>query len=88
MAFTRANFSGPSTANGDCPRIFTYRTNDDEAGVETAGYFNDLAGDLNVGDMIFIHLDADGTDTMEMTFVTANDGSTVTIQGLSNVAAS
>jgi hypothetical protein len=88
MAFTLANLSGPSTANSDAPRIYTYRTNDTEATAEGSNYFGDLAGDLNVGDMMFIHLDADGTDTMEITWVTANDGTTVTIQGLSNVAAS
>jgi hypothetical protein len=42
---------------------------------------------LNVGDMIIIHLDADGTDTLEQTWVTANASGVVTIQGLGAFAA-
>jgi hypothetical protein len=88
MAFTNNSFSGPSCANSACPRIFTYRTNDTEAVVEGSGYFNDKVNELAVGDMIFIHADADGTQSFEMTYVTANDGTDVTIQGLSQVTAS
>lgn len=89
MAFTLSSFArGSSHANSDAPVIWVYRTNDNEATVEGAGYFNAVAGEVSVGDTIFIHLDADGSDTMEQTWVTANTGSVVTIQGLTNLAAS
>lgn len=87
MAFTNSSFSGPSTSSG-APRIFTYRTNDTEAVIEGAGYFNSKVNELAVGDMIFIHADADGTQSFELTYVTANDGSVVTIAGLFQVSPS
>lgn len=88
MAFTNSTLSGPSCANSDCPRIFTYRTNDTEAQVEATGYFNQKIKELVVGDIIMIHLDADGTQSLEITFVTVNDGDDVTVQGMSQVEAS
>ena len=88
MAFTLNNFARLGTANSNAPAVFTYRTNDAEAVVEGAGYFNAMSDVLNVGDMIIIHLDADGTDTLEQTWVTANASGVVTVQGLGTFAAS
>jgi hypothetical protein len=87
MAFTFDSFSPDQRANSAAPRIHTYRTNDAEAVIEGAGYFNDLSDILQVGDLIFIHVDADGTDTAEFTWVTANAAGVVTIQGLGAITA-
>jgi hypothetical protein len=89
MAFSLNNFARSSShANSDCPVIWVYRTNDTEADIEGAGYFNAVADDLNVGDMIHIHADADGTPSYEITWVTDITAGVVTIQGLFEVTAS
>ncbi|WP_336800487.1 hypothetical protein [Kaistia sp. MMO-174] len=59
--------------------IYHYATNDDAATVETAGYFNGLASDLVVGDVIMASLDLDGTPVFKNYMVTANTGTVVTI---------
>lgn len=56
-----------------------YVTNDDAATVETAGYFNALAGRLKVGDQIDCSLDIDGTPALRSYIVSSNDGSVVGI---------
>jgi hypothetical protein len=38
-----------------------YVTNDDQAAVETANYFDDIIGRLHVGDQIDVSWDMDGT---------------------------
>ena len=76
-----------SSGNSNLPVLWGYRTADDEAAVETAGYFNEVADLLSVGDRILIHLDSDGTDTSEETWVTAIASGVVTIQGLHALAA-
>jgi hypothetical protein len=71
MPFIRRNLSpigGQSTPiqNGSaetvpgCPAIWSYRTADAAATVDTAGYFNEMANVLKVGDLIY-RLTIDGT---------------------------
>lgn len=88
MAFDKTKFGRLSAdANSDIPTIWGYSTPDDEAAVEAAGYFNDVSDHVNVGDRILLHLDTDGSDTSEETWVTANANGVVTIQGLTALAA-
>ena len=55
---------------------------DDEAGVETAGYFNSLAGVIQKGELIFCTLDMDATPIGKIYIVTANTGTAVTVAEL------
>nr|WP_321457233.1 hypothetical protein [uncultured Cohaesibacter sp.] len=68
------------TGSGSVKSLCTYHTNDDAASVETAGYFNDLATDLQKGDIIMAGLDIDGTPALKNYIVSAITASTVTIK--------
>lgn len=80
MSFTRASFARSSGhANSDVPTTWNYKTNDTVADVNTAGYFNDVAGEVSVGDLIYAYCDADGTPAPAHFFVASNDGTTVDV---------
>ncbi len=88
MAYDKSKWArGTSHANSDIPTLWCYSTTDAESDIEGSGYFNSVADQVVVGDRILIHVDSDGSDTSEFTWVTANDGTTVTIQGLTALAA-
>jgi hypothetical protein len=73
MPFTLTTFQpagGQAKAGGGAmtvpgaPQIFTYRTADDAAAVDTTGYFNAVRGLLEVGDLIWrITVDGAGAVT-------------------------
>jgi hypothetical protein len=56
MAFKRANFQpiGGQACRGigGAPQLFSYKTDDTHATVDSAGYFNEVRSLLNIGDMI------------------------------------
>ena len=56
MAFTIAHLSpaGASAGAGKVPGIWTYKTDDAHATVDTAAYFNDASTLLKVGDIIYV----------------------------------
>jgi hypothetical protein len=54
-------------------------TSEDEAAVETAGYFDSLAGIMKVGERIFCTLVMGGTPKAKDYIVTANTGTAVTV---------
>ncbi len=58
---------------------YTFTTNDTKATVEGAGYFNNAADIFNVGDVIQVSGDLDGTPFLSGYVVSSNDGSTVAI---------
>lgn len=66
-----------SMANSDCPRHFTYATTDTKATTGGSGYFNDVAGILNVNDLIWIVGVTGGTQVFTLTFVDAITGAGV-----------
>jgi hypothetical protein len=73
MAFTIANFSpiGGQGRQGKAPQLFSYGTLDTHATVDASGYFNSVAGQLHIGDVIFVTV-----------FATAiGDGGTVSTYG-------
>ncbi len=72
MALTLANFlPNSSMANSDAPRHYTYKTPDAKATVVASGYFNDLAAQLNVGDLIWVVGVTGGTEVLFVAFVDA-----------------
>jgi hypothetical protein len=72
MAFSASTFLPLSSmANSDAPRHWTYTTADAKATVVGSGYFDDVAGVINVGDLIW-SVDANGgTETFTLVFVDA-----------------
>lgn len=79
MAFDKKYFSSGGN-HTFAPTIHTYLTNDTIADVNTEGYFNDIAGELRVGDKIYVYADADGgTPTPADFYVNANDGAVVDV---------
>lgn len=83
-AATTASFitvgQGPAlgTAPGNVAQLHWHRTNNTQAEVETAGYYNNvaLAGMVKVGDLIISTYDEDGTPGVTIYHVTAGDGVT------------
>lgn len=61
---------------GTAPRLFTASSNDDVAAITTAGYMSDVvtAGRVNVGDILYIRYDVDGTPGTATYIVTATSG--------------
>lgn len=57
-------------------------TNDDAAAVETAGYFNSLAGVMQVGERIYASLNLAAAPLAKDYMVTANTGTVVTVAKL------
>lgn len=78
MAFDRTNLALDSASmNSGSPRRWTYVTTADaQATINTAGYFNDAADILSVGDVIVAK---DSAASYDEYFVNANDGSTVDV---------
>ena len=70
--FTAASFlPNSSMANSDAPRHYTYKTPDTKANCVASGYFNDLANQLNVGDLIWVVGVTGGTEVLFVVFIDA-----------------
>ena len=78
MAFTKASFSGNLGAGSASNKLFVYSTNDTKAAVIASGYFNNLTSVLNVGDMIMVAFDLDGTMGSAVIHIAGNTSGTVT----------
>jgi hypothetical protein len=75
-----ANLIGAiGSSGGNAKKLYTYVTNDTKAVVEAAEYFNDEVSRLNVGDVIMVSGDIDGTPFGAWYVVSGNDGTDVTI---------
>ncbi|MEQ8444199.1 MAG: hypothetical protein RIM72_09045 [Alphaproteobacteria bacterium] len=86
MAYASRDLSVIAYANGFT--LWHYTTQDAATDVDTAGYFNDAADMLRVGDMILANTDTDGTLTSGILHVSANDGSSVDVDDLTDVGSS
>lgn len=71
------SYGGGNTVKQLCD--WDLASDDDAAAVETAGYFNSLAGTLQVGEIIDARLDLNGTPQLKTYMVTANTGTVVTV---------
>jgi len=87
MTFVLKNLNpigGNSKANGDpanegAPAVFTYITNDTQADVNTAGYFDAASSVLGVYDTIIATVDVDGTPAQYLFAVLSNSGGVVDV---------
>ena len=77
MAFARANLNLSSSGAADAPKIWTYKSADAIATVNTSGYFNDASGELNVGDMMYCYDTA--TPTASLVVVLSNASGVVDV---------
>jgi hypothetical protein len=85
MAYDSNNLSALTYANGFT--LWHYKTNDDDAVVDTAGYFNDAAGMVRVGDFIFGNFDLDGTPSHGVLVVLSNTGGVVDVADVTSFGA-
>lgn len=78
MPFDKANWAnGHNAANAPC--IHTYKTPDTQATVNTAGYFNAVAAEVRVGDLIYAYVDTGGTPAGILFAINANSGTVVDV---------
>ena len=86
MAFSSTDWNTiAANKRGNAPSLYSYKSTDTQATINTAGYFNTLASLLSVGDVIFIY-DAT-TPSLVLSYVNANDGTTVDIADGTTVSA-
>jgi len=80
MAFNRDNFARMSGhANSNVPVMWGYTTTDLGTVVDTASYFDDVAGEVQVGDLIYAAVATSGTAAYMLYAVVSNDGTTVDV---------
>ena len=86
MPYDSAGFNTiAANKSGNAPSLYSYRSTDTQATINTAGYFNALASILKVGDVIFIY-DAT-TPSLVITYVNQNTGTVVDIADGTTVSA-
>jgi len=59
--------------------MFAYTTADAIADVNTEGYFNSVAQEVSVGDMIFVNSSTGGTLVATLVYVLSNTGTVVDV---------
>ena len=88
MAFDATGFVTVCAAkSGNAPSIYAYKTADTIATVNTAGYFNDLASTLVVGDLMYCVTSTGGTAVCTLTQVLSNTGTVVDVADGTTLAA-
>ncbi len=75
MALSLSNLSVLAYANNFT--LWHYTTVD--SAVNTGGYFNNASDMMNVGDLIIVNIDTDGTPLTKFYIVTGNSSGTVTV---------
>ena len=77
MAFSAPNLSVLAYANNFT--FWHYTTTDPAATIEGAGYLNNAADMMRIGDLMIINIDTDGTPATKLYIVTGNSGGVVAI---------
>lgn len=88
MAFARAGWNpiGGQSKKGTAPQLFTYTTADAVTVVDGEGYFNDVAKDVAVGDVIISVTSTGGTLASSIHTVASNTGSVVDVTNGTTIA--
>ena len=88
MAFARAGWNpiGGQYKKGTAPQLFTYTTTDAVGTVDGAGYFNDVAKDVSVGDVIISVTSTGGTLASSIHTVVSNTGTVVDVSDGTSVS--
>ena len=82
MAFTASTFFF-FLYSGNGFHICHYKSDDAAAVIDSAGYFNTFASEINAGDVIFATTAASGTPVYGQFVVSSNDGTTVDVNDIS-----
>ncbi|PHS79188.1 MAG: hypothetical protein COB59_03330 [Rhodospirillaceae bacterium] len=85
MAYASKDLSVLAYANGFT--LWHFTTIDLAADVDTAGYFNDAADMLRVGDIIVANVDTDGTPGAGFFLVNANTAGVVDVADMTQIGA-
>ncbi len=80
MSYDSQNLSVLAYANGFT--LWHYATPDPASDVDDAGYFDEAADMVRVGDMIMANVDTDGTPAAGMFVVASNSGGEVDVTNL------
>lgn len=80
MAFSATGWATiGASKRGNAPSVYTYSTADAIGTVNDSGYFNDLAGLLAVGDLIYCFTSTGGTPAAHLVWVISNTGTVVDV---------
>lgn len=81
MAFDRDGWNpiGGQSKKSKAPAIWSYTTADTIATANTEGYFNSVADEVGVGDMIFVNSSTGGTLVATLVYVLSNTGTVVDV---------
>ena len=80
MAFSANTFARMTTsANSAIPCMWGYSTADATATLDSSGYFNAVAGDVQVGDIIMANTSTGGTLAAAFYLISANSGTVVDV---------
>jgi hypothetical protein len=79
MAYIAKDLQVVGAQVGTSPTMWSYRTADTVATVNTAEYFNGAVQILEAGDLIYILSSADGTAVATLNYVLTNDGTDVDV---------
>lgn len=83
MAFDRTKLALDGAGqNTTLPRRFSYTSTDTDTVISTSGYFDNAADLLNVGDVINVLADSDGTPVYGRVLVNANSGGVVDVSDI------
>lgn len=76
-----------ASKRGSAPSIYSYKTTDAIADVNTSGYFNDLSDTLEVGDLIYCVTSTGSTAVCTLTQVLSNASGVVDVADGTTLAA-
>jgi hypothetical protein len=80
MAFSTTGFAAIGTSKaGNAPSLYSYRTTDAIADVNTSGYFNSIASVVKAGDFILCVTSTGSTAVASMVYVLTNTGTVVDV---------
>lgn len=85
MAYDASNLSALTYANGFT--LWHYKTPDLASSVDAAGYFNDAATMLRVGDFLFANANVDATVESGVFIVASNAGGVVDVTDITDFGA-
>jgi hypothetical protein len=80
MAYSSTGFATIAASKaGNSPAMYAYKTTDAIADVNTAGYFNELATILSVGDLIYCVTSTGTTAVATLVYVLSNASGVVDV---------
>jgi hypothetical protein len=86
MAFSSTGWNTiAANKSGNAPSLYSYKSADTQATINTAGYFNSLSTLLAVGDVIFVYDST--TPSLVITYVNSNSSGVVDIADGTTVSA-